>query len=82
MPNSEGGVTDSVPNWNVDNVTGANQFNAENVLTHDTTFAGDPSVDEANESTGYILYTRQQQKIGDQELDGLFVVEQRLISAE
>ena len=77
MPNSEGGVTDSVPNWNVNNVTGANQFNAENVLTHDTTFAGDPSVDEANVSTGYILYTRQQQKIGDQELDGLFVVEQR-----
>jgi len=77
MPNSEGGVTDSIPNWNTDDVTGANQFNAENVLTHDTTFEGVPSVDEKDESIGYILYTRQQQKIGDQELDGLFVVEQR-----
>jgi len=77
MPNSEGGVTDSIPNWNSEKITGANQFNAENVLIHDTTFEGAPSVDEKNESTGYILYTRQQQKIGDQELDGLFVVEQR-----
>ena len=76
MPNSEGGTTNNIPNWNNEDVTGANQFNAEDVLTHDGAIA--LGVDETRVSTGYKLYTRQQKKIGDRELDGLFVVEQRV----
>ena len=52
------------------------QFAAENAVTyHDG--AGLTS-DEELVSTDYILMTRQQKRIGDQELDGLFVVEQRV----
>ena len=49
------------------------QFTAENAIIYDN--SGSP--DEAATSTDYILYTRQLRRIGDQELDGLFVVEQR-----
>ena len=53
-----------------------NQFSAENIVEyHDG--AGSTS-DEELVSTDYILMTRQQKRIGDQELDGLFVVEQRI----
>ena len=49
------------------------QFTAENAIIYDN--SGTP--DETDTSTDYILYTRQLRRIGDQELDGLFVVEQR-----
>jgi hypothetical protein len=52
------------------------QFAAENIVEyHDG--AGSTS-DEELVSTDYILMTRQQKRIGDQELDSLFVVEQRV----
>ena len=49
------------------------QFTAENAIIYDN--SGSP--DETATSTDYILYTRQLRRIGDKELDGLFVVEQR-----
>ncbi len=49
------------------------QFTAENAIIYDN--SGTP--DETDTSIDYILYTRQLRRIGDQELDGLFVVEQR-----
>ena len=50
------------------------QFAAEDIVTYDNN--GNP--DETPTSKDYILLTRQQKRIGDQELDGLFVVEQRV----
>ena len=53
-----------------------NQFSAENIVEyHD---GAGSTTDEELVSTDYILMTRQQKRIGDQELDGLFVVEQRV----
>jgi len=53
-----------------------NQFSAENAVEyHD---GAGSTTDEELVSTDYILMTRQQKRIGDQELDGLFVVEQRV----
>ena len=49
------------------------QFTAENAIIYDN--SGSP--DETATSIDYILLTRQLRRIGDQELDGLFVVEQR-----
>ena len=51
-----------------------NQFAAEDIITYDN--SGAP--DEVPVSKDYILLTRQQKRIGDKELDGLFVVEQRV----
>jgi hypothetical protein len=50
------------------------QFSAEDVIVYDNN--SDP--DEQLSTKDYILLTRQQKRIGDQELDGLFVVEQRV----
>ncbi len=50
------------------------QFDAEDIITYDN--SGSP--DEVPVSKDYILLTRQQKRIGDKELDGLFVVEQRV----
>ena len=53
-----------------------NQFAAENIVEyHD---GAGSTTDEELVSTDYILMTRQQKRIGDQELDSLFVVEQRV----
>jgi len=53
------------------------QFNAEDVVNHDNVYVG--GVDEVDDfSTDYIFYSRQQKRIGNKELDGLFVVEQKL----
>ena len=52
------------------------QFAAENIVEyHD---GAGSTTDEELVSTDYILMTRQQKRIGDQELDSLFVVEQRV----
>ena len=51
-----------------------NVFRAQNLVAYNNT--GSP--DEALTSTDYILMTRQQKRIGDKELDALFVVEQRV----
>tara|TARA_B100000131_G_scaffold149193_1_gene144838 strand:+ start:663 stop:2279 length:1617 start_codon:yes stop_codon:yes gene_type:complete len=52
------------------------QFAAENIVEyHD---GAGSTTDEEEVSTDYILMTRQQKRIGDQELDSLFVVEQRV----
>ena len=52
------------------------QFAAESIVEyHD---GAGSTTDEELVSTDYILMTRQQKRIGDQELDGLFVVEQRV----
>ena len=53
-----------------------NVFRAQNLVEyHD---GAGSTTDEELVSTDYILMTRQQKRIGDQELDALFVVEQRV----
>jgi len=55
-----------------------NQFSADNAVLYNRDATGYGAVDEDETSVDYILMTRQQKRIGDQELDGLFVVEQRI----
>ena len=55
-----------------------NQFSADNAVLYNRDATSYGAVDEDETSVNYILMTRQQKRIGDQELDGLFVVEQRV----
>ena len=55
-----------------------NQFSADNAVLYNRDATGYGAVDEDETSVDYILMTRQQKRIGDRELDGLFVVEQRV----
>ncbi len=55
-----------------------NQFSADNAVLYNRDLRSYGATDEDETSVNYILMTRQQKRIGDQELDGLFVVEQRV----
>ena len=55
-----------------------NQFTAENAVIYNRDVVTYGGVDEDDTSVDYILMTRSLKRIGEQELDSLFVVEQRV----